>query len=180
MTTTTETSPLPAALLARIDEYRTACYQLGRADEDARFRGGGTDTEFTDAVDTARAALEAECRALVADRERIDECERMLAKGTVRLGILRDRMQGCSPVTHALSLDEIPAWIEEQEKFMSPGPAALQATYNCLLCGVVHQIIDGQVTHTVSDPPTYDDNDDPRWMRNLAARRQPPGGPEHE
>jgi hypothetical protein len=47
---------------------------------------------------------------------------RMLKTATVRLGILRDRMEGCDDgkgrPAHKLSLDEIPAWIDEQEGFL--------------------------------------------------------------
>ena len=50
----------------------------------------------------------------------------MLGKATVRLGIVRDRMEACEadrPATHdhshALSLFEIPAWIEEQSSLLS-------------------------------------------------------------
>jgi hypothetical protein len=52
---------------------------------------------------TTLATLEASLR----------DAERMLDKSTVRLGILRDRMAGCSE-DHGLSLDEAAAWIDEQ------------------------------------------------------------------
>lgn len=51
-------------------------------------------------------------------RER-DEARGMLRTATVRLGILRDRMEGCEeshPDTHRVSLLEVPAWIEEQQE----------------------------------------------------------------
>ena len=48
---------------------------------------------------------------------------RMLEKATVRLGILRDRMEACDAEhetkTHGLSLFEVPGWIEEQEAVLA-------------------------------------------------------------
>ena len=51
-------------------------------------------------------------------------------KATIRLGILRDRMEGCREAKeHELSLDEIPAWIEEQ----SAASAALETAITALV-----------------------------------------------
>jgi hypothetical protein len=54
--------------------------------------------------------------------------QRMLEKATTRIGILRDRMEACDAEhptqSHGLSLDEAPAWIEEQRALLSsPGRA---------------------------------------------------------
>lgn len=64
---------------------------------------------------------------LAAQSARIAELEererallRMLETSTVRLGILRDRMEHCDSERpneekhHSLSMVEVPAWIEEQ------------------------------------------------------------------
>lgn len=48
---------------------------------------------------------------------------RMPEKATVRLGILRDRMEACVGQGHALSLEEIPAWIDEQKAALAARPA---------------------------------------------------------
>jgi hypothetical protein len=64
--------------------------------------------------------------ALEAER---DALRRMLEKSTVRLGILRDRMESCQERSgnmdrHALSLFEIPAWIDEQTRPSPDAPAS--------------------------------------------------------
>lgn len=71
----------------------------------------------------ARACTPERVAQLVAVARETEALRRMLEKSTVRLGILRDRMEGCDhdhdalgrQKYHMLSLDEVPAWIEEQQ-----------------------------------------------------------------
>jgi hypothetical protein len=71
-----------------------------------------------DARVAARAAVDSRLASLERDAARM---RRMLETATVRLGILRDRMEGCREANaHELSLDEIPAWIEEQTAALAP------------------------------------------------------------
>src|SRR5712664_1117217 len=65
------------------------------------------------------ALLTAEENRAKAEQER-EALRRMLETSTVRLGILRDRMENCDNARrprerlHKLSLFEVPAWIDEQ------------------------------------------------------------------
>ena len=53
----------------------------------------------------------------MSDESRIFELSAILGKATVRLAILRDRMNACGK-KHELSLFEIEGWIEEQSDIL--------------------------------------------------------------
>ena len=108
------TRPTARAIVAEVDKQRATIASLHDKLDGLDADYGKLCGEY-EAVSRERAAAEQE----------IQKLRRLLRTATTRLEILRDRMEACdagdtTEQRHALSLFEIPHWIDEQRAALTP------------------------------------------------------------